>query len=77
MKNAVIHILSPPAAELLDSLLLRFQTFEVFEFSFAKNPQFFFFLTFSAPSLSVFVPRVFCIFCGAGVDDLSSLLITA
>ena len=42
-----------------------------------KSSIFFFFLTFSAPSLSVFVPRVFCIFCGAGVDDLISLLITA
>ena len=76
MKNAVIPILSPPAIELLDSLLLRFQTSWSSWILFCKSPQFFF-LTFSAPSLSVFVPRVFCIFCGAGVDDLISLLITA
>ena len=36
-----------------------------------------FFLTFSSPSLSFFVPKVFCIFCGTGVDDLISLLIIA
>ena len=42
-----------------------------------KILKFFFFLSFSAPSLSVFVPRAFCVFCGSGVDDLSSLLITA
>ena len=53
----------PDILKYLNSLLLKILNF--------------FFLTFSAPSLSVFVPRVFCIFCGAGVDDLSSLLITA
>ena len=77
VKNALMPILSPPAAELLDSLLLRFQTSWNIWILFCEKSWIFFFLSFSAPSLSVFVPRAFCVFCGSGVDDLSSLLITA